>query len=82
MSTRFDYVGVKHIQASPGPAPKQIGEHEKGTPGYVIYYPDGYTSWSPKKVFEDAHVKVEALHAESARREAYRYVVDNYGEGQ
>jgi hypothetical protein len=28
----------------------------KGKPGYSVKYPDGYTSWSPKKTFEDAYL--------------------------
>ena len=26
-----------------------------GNPGYLVEYPDGYRSWSPKKAFEDAY---------------------------
>lgn len=28
----------------------------KGEPGYSVKYADGYTSWSPKKQFEDAYI--------------------------
>lgn len=27
-------------------------------PGYKVTYPDGYVSWSPKEVFENAYRKV------------------------
>lgn len=26
-----------------------------GEDGYVVFYPDGYVSWSPKSVFEEAY---------------------------
>jgi len=29
--------------------------------GYVVQYEDGYISWSPKEVFDDAYRKVSAL---------------------
>ncbi len=42
------YVGVKIVFA---------WEQEKdGKPGYAVKYPDGYTSWSPKEVFESAYL--------------------------
>ena len=32
-------------------------EAEKdGEPGYAVKYQDGYTSWSPKAIFESSHV--------------------------
>ncbi|MCW7076414.1 MAG: hypothetical protein OCU18_03870 [Candidatus Syntrophoarchaeum sp.] len=27
-------------------------------PGYLVQYPDGYTSWSPKETFETAYREV------------------------
>lgn len=42
------YFGCKQILAY---------EQEKdGKPGYGVRYPDGYTSWSPKDVFESAYL--------------------------
>jgi hypothetical protein len=41
------YIGVKLIQAHP--------EEKDGRPGYAVYYPDGYVSWSPKDAFERAY---------------------------
>ena len=42
------YIGSKQITA---------WESEKdGQPGYAVKYPDGYTSWSPKEVFESAYL--------------------------
>ena len=41
------YIGTKEIQA---------WEQDKdGKPGYAVKYPDGYISWSPKGVFEEAY---------------------------
>lgn len=42
------YIGVKIITAWP--------EESDGKPGYAVKYADGYTSWSPKDVFEEAYL--------------------------
>lgn len=31
---------------------------DEGTPGYVVVYEDGYTSWSPRETFERAYRRV------------------------
>jgi len=41
------YIGCKIIQAE-----KQFKD---GVDGYKVVYPDGYVSWSPKNVFEEAY---------------------------
>lgn len=41
------YIGTKIIQAEP--------QEKDGAPGYRVVYPDGYESWSPKAVFEEAY---------------------------
>lgn len=48
------YIGVKIIEA------KKI---EEGTnkEGYKVKYPDGYTSWSPTKVFEEAYRRIDGM---------------------
>jgi hypothetical protein len=58
-----NYIGTKTVKAKP----MTRGEYNahKGwvmpsnevasEKGYFIEYPDGYTSWSPKKVFEEAY---------------------------
>lgn len=61
-----EYIGTKRIKAKP----MTRGEYNKYrswiTPenenpddeGYLVkYYPDGYQSWSPKEIFEDAYRK-------------------------
>lgn len=65
------YIGFKLIQAEPAyrvtnqDKPSYISEPEWPVPmsakveeGYKVMYPDGYTSWSPKEVFEKAYMKV------------------------
>ena len=51
------YIGTKIIHAEP-----QV-EHHAGEPreGYKVVYQDGYTSWSPKDVFEEAYRPTEGL---------------------
>lgn len=59
------YTGTKTIKASPMGASdaKQYGAQiteetinkNIGNPGYLVEYPDGYRSWSPKKAFEEAY---------------------------
>ena len=61
------YVGCKIIEAAPSikkggkvyaegqAVPKTMEPVEEG---YIVVYPDGYTSWSPKDVFENAYLKV------------------------
>lgn len=58
------YIGTKIIQAEPafridgeiypesGQVPRSMNREE----GYRVHYPDGYESWSPKGVFEQAHL--------------------------
>lgn len=49
------YIGVKVINATPDKAPTDMGNYKEGDDGYKVIYEDGYTSWSPKKVFEEAY---------------------------
>jgi len=51
------YIGLKLISAEPCKAQKAAGEYAIGSDGYKVMYPDGYTSWSPKEVFEEAYTK-------------------------
>ena len=50
-----EYIGCKVIKAERCEAPESGPNHEKGDPGYKVVYPDGYESWSPKDVFEEAY---------------------------
>lgn len=60
------YTGTKTIKAASGISAEeairfgaQITEEtarkNHGVEGYLVDYPDGYRSWSPKKAFEDAY---------------------------
>ena len=70
------YIGTKIVCAVPlgqveflekkwdktkGPFRTDIPEN---LPGYLVVYPDGYESWSPKKVFETAYREVTPEEAE------------------
>lgn len=59
------YIGTKIIKAEPmseGEFLETYKDHpaiiERGRPGYVVIYEDGYTSWSPKETFERAYREV------------------------
>ena len=47
------YVGTKIIHAQP--------EQRIAEPGYLVCYADGYESWSPKDLFEEAYRECEAM---------------------
>lgn len=57
------YVGTKFIEAKPmnrGDYNKHRGwtipaNENPSDEGYLVRYPDGYESWSPRKQFEDAY---------------------------
>ena len=61
------YIGTKLIEASP----MSLGEYnvyrgwkipDNENPekeGYLVRYPDGYESWSPKEIFDQAYLAVE-----------------------
>ena len=65
----FSYIGTKIIDAEP----MNRGEYnnyknwaipENENPddfGYLVRYPDGYESWSPKKQFEDAYTPMHSM---------------------
>lgn len=54
------YIGTKEVSAQPMTAQEavikgyKIGNHENEN-GYEVEYKDGYKSWSPKDVFEEAY---------------------------
>lgn len=62
------YLGVKIIHAEPMTdhafaniidRPCEVGPEPKD--GYKVLYPDGYVSWSPKEVFEEAYRQTDGL---------------------
>lgn len=54
MTPMTTYIGTKIIQATP-----MVGAN--GEYGYQVVYEDGYTSWSPKDVFDRAYRKTDAM---------------------
>ena len=50
------YVSIKTIMARPK-------ESQTGKSGYEVIYPDGYTSWCPKDVFEAAYMETTRPYA-------------------
>lgn len=67
------FIGVKMIQAKPmiyhqflseiKNVNEAVAKHEvngEDKEGYLVVYPDGYKSWSPKDVFEAAYFGLEA----------------------
>ena len=62
------FLGVKVISAGPmdecsflRDQKKQDVTNRETREGYLVIYQDGYTSWSPKDVFEKAYRRIEAL---------------------
>ncbi len=50
----MDYIGTKQITA--WPEEKMLEGNNVSSAGYVVKYPDGYVSWSPKEIFEKAYL--------------------------
>lgn len=55
------YVGVKQVRAEKCKAWKDAGGHKIGDDGYKVIYKDGYESWSPADVFEEAYREIHGL---------------------
>ena len=61
------YIGCKLLKAEPmtrGAYNEYRGwnipeDKDPAEPGYFVRYPDGYVSWSPKPVFEQAYMEVD-----------------------
>ena len=69
------YIGKKTIMAKPmakSEAEKvlnrSLADAKGGEDGYLVEYPDGYKSWSPKETFEEAY-KVADTHLDRMRIE-------------
>lgn len=63
------YIGTKVIMAEPmtmTEAQKVLGRELKPATleedGYLVEYKDGYKSWSPKSVFEEAYREVDSVN--------------------
>lgn len=64
------YIGTKIIEAEPAykvdgktvqPTDWPVPEGSKAEEGYAVRYPDGYMSWTPKEVFEEAYRQTDAM---------------------
>ena len=58
------YIGTKLVEAEPKlrKAPSEHFLIDRGfEEGYKVRYPDGYESWSPKAVFEEAYRPVDGM---------------------
>ena len=69
------YIGTKTIMAMPmakSEAEKvlnrSLNDAKGGEDGYLVEYPDGYRSWSPKETFEKAY-KIAETHLDRMRIE-------------
>lgn len=56
------YIGTKTIMAMPMAKTeaeialsRSLADAKGGEDGYIVAYPDGYMSWSPKETFEEAY---------------------------
>ena len=56
------YIGTKIIEAEPCKAWKDAKLHKAGEDGYKVRYPDGYESWSPKDVFNEAYRPTDCMN--------------------
>ena len=54
-----NYIGVKEVKAIKAEKHTCTKNNcEEGIQGYKVIYEDGYQSWSPKQVFEEAYTEV------------------------
>lgn len=79
METNFKtYTGTKTIKAMPMGAgearrygaqiTEETAKKNLGNIGYLVEYPDGYRSWSPKKAFEAAY-RISETHVDRMKIE-------------
>ena len=56
------YIGTKIVMAEPCERWEEGRDVKAAVQGYKVIYPDGYESWSPKKVFEEAYRPTNGLN--------------------
>lgn len=56
--TELEFLNAKRLMAGEPVQPKDGGLERAG---YLVRYPDGYISWSPKDVFEESYQKTNSL---------------------
>lgn len=59
------YLAVKQIKAKPMTRNEWYAKNDSpihgvnDEPGYLVEYPDGYQSWSPKEIFDASHLEIQ-----------------------
>ena len=78
-----NYIGTKEVKAQPMTSKEAI---EKGYKvnnhtgdGYEVEYQDGYKSWSPKEVFEEAYKLADTFKDKTMSKEEFDIVVQVMG---
>ena len=78
-----NYIGTKEVKAQPMTSKEAI---EKGYKvnnhtgdGYEVEYQDGYKSWSPKEVFEEAYKRADTFKGKTISKEEFDIVVQVMG---
>jgi len=56
------YIGTKIVSAEPQTIKFIDGVEHAEEHGYKVVYKDGYESWSPKEVFEEAYRSIDAMN--------------------
>ena len=64
-----EYIGIKLVRAEPAflcdgriyPKDKPYPRSMNLKDGYRVVYKDGYESWSPKEIFEEAYKPIEEM---------------------
>jgi hypothetical protein len=82
-----NYIGIKLIQAKPmtrGLYNSYRGwtlpaDENPADAGYLVVYPDGYESWSPKRQFEDAYLDVSDENFTQKSVDRFNSLVDMVG---
>ena len=70
------FIGVKLVEAVEGASLVPSGKYEKGSAGYMVTYPDGYTSWCPKEVFEKYNLPVVGEKNKVDITDVYEMIAD------
>ena len=69
MSELQNYIGIKLVQARPMTQEEFEKEYKRDLglkgdmDGYLVVYPDGYESWCPKEIFQEANTSMEGTDA-------------------
>jgi hypothetical protein len=77
------YIGTKEVLAQPMTAKEAIENGYKVNnhtgDGYEVEYKDGYKSWSPKEVFEEAYKLADTFKGKTMSKEEFDIVVQVMG---